>query len=354
MNRAKHWVAALLIAAAVSPIAIAQQTKTATAPEGSEVVAPATDMVTRTYNVADLVRTAADYPFESAIMPPSTTPGNVVNMSGQINPKGLFGGGGQSGPDAEPKTGKPGIGIAELLTVIIDTISPDSWNADKRPADHGTARSLGSLLVITQSPDNHKRIQSLLDSIRGEYGPLKSVTVRVRWVLADSASPLDEASLQKLPPDATWAASRTTCFSGQTVSLSSGRGRTVMTKAEPVVGQNAVAYSSQTELVQSGAVLQVTPLLTPDGKSATLDLVSVTTEWNPLEQPIEVTGGGPANSATTRPWARLDRLNVGTSQLRTTVRLPVNKPTIIGSMTLDPGTDQRQLVLVAEVIPAAE
>ena len=101
-----------------------------------------------------------------------------------------------------------------------------------------------------------------------------------------------------------------------------------------------------------GLVLQVTPLLSPDGQTAVLDLVSVATDWGAVEGGIEMSGISGEHGTTSRPVAKLDRINLGVQQMRTTVRVPVGKAVFVGGMTRDPGNDDRQLYLIAEVIAA--
>jgi hypothetical protein len=377
MKRTNGW----LVWTAAAALGLASATATARAQETSQPAqqqAPdAQAVVTRTYNVADLVRTAPDYPFDSAVIPPTVDPDKrpIAVAPGQVGQRGLL----RIGDNEKPASPKPGIALDQLLTVIQRTVAPESWRPAPPPGLAvdlnvpkemiGTIQPLGSLLIVTQTPDNQKRIQELLDAIRKEYGPLKTVGVSARWVLLDpgqaqqltagqagAVAVVDPAQLQKLPPDAIWAVGRTACFSGQTVSLASGRGRTWVYDMQPVVGTNAAAYDPEVQLVQSGAVLQVTPLLSPKGDSAVLDLASVATDWAPMDKPFHVPAaavGTDTNTPTTHPAvdvpAFVDRLNVGVQQMRTTIRIPVGKPVLVGGMTRDPGTDTRELYLIAEV-----
>lgn len=313
---------------------------------------------TRTYNVADLVRTTPDYPFESAVRPP-TGWGKVT----ELDPHVIVPAEEKEKERKLAAKSKPGIGMEELIQVIEANIDPESWR--DTGGQTGAIQPLGSLVVVTQTPTNQKRVEELLGMIRKEYGPLKTVGVSARWVLLSpeqarqmagdgkgTVAVVDEAAIGKLPAEALWAAGRTACFSGQTVYVASGRGRTVVTQAQPVVGTNSAAYDVKADLMQSGAVLQVTPLLAPDGQTAVLDLASVATDWGAMEGKVEVSGLAWYAGATTRPSARVDRVNVGVQQMRTTVRVPVGKAVIVGGMTREPGSDDRQLYLIAEVTAA--
>src|SRR6478672_11973714 len=174
MVMVRHWMAVAVLATvgvggawAADAKAPATAAPTAAATEGAE--APG---VTRTYNVGDLVRTTADYPFESAVRPVTgwgkgegRNPGLIVEEK----------------KDEKGKSAKPGIGLEELVKVIQGTIDPDSW-ADNGGTS-GAIQPLGSLLIVTQTEARQKRVEDLLGAIRKEYGPLKTVSVRVRWVL---------------------------------------------------------------------------------------------------------------------------------------------------------------------------
>lgn len=383
MKQRNRWmvlVMASVLGAGIIPRVSAQDAKPEPAQpaQKSDAKQAADGLVTLTYNVGDIVRNGHDYPFDSAIIPPTIDPDAFVVRSRGITRRGLFPGNAddassfQNDNNQANKPMKSGIGIDQLCLVIQRTVDMDSWRWDLMPGMQverketmvGTIQPLGTLLIVTQTPDNQKRVMNLLNSIRSEYGPMQTVGVNLRWVQLDPAQVrqligdqkgsltiIDPAQLDKLPAETTWAAGQTTCFSGQTVFVSSGRGRTWVHHVTPVVGTNAVAYDATAQLIQSGAVIQVTPLLSPDGATAVLDLTSVVSDWGSTGKPYSV--GGAAGEATTRPAdqisAAVDRLNVGVQQLRTTVRLPVGKMVLVGGMTREPGTDTRQLYLLAEV-----
>lgn len=67
-----------------------------------------------------------------------------------------------------------------------------------------------------------------------------------------------------------------------------------------------------------------------------------------MGEPARLTGAAtrPAEGVVPVP---VDRLDVGVQQMRTTVRVPVGRAVVVGGMTKEPGTDGRQMYLVAEV-----
>ena len=148
-----------------------------------------------------------------------------------------------------------------------------------------------------------------------------------------------------------YCAGQTICFSGQTVSVVSGRTRSIVTDLTPVVGSNAVGYNPTISAANSGVVLQVTPHLEPEGPDArcVVDLHSDVTQTS------NINGDKIELSATTQPTGpnmdAIDRVNEVRQNLRTTVRLPLAKKVLVGGMTLEPAAKEdagRQLYLVIE------
>jgi hypothetical protein len=173
---------------------------------------------------------------------------------------------------------------------------------------------------------------------------------------------------------------QTTCFNGQTVHVASGRGRTFVTGMEPVVGTGVGLYGVRTTIVQAGAMLEVTPVVTPDGKAAVLDLSSAVSNWDrpgaagaanaPATRPavplgvdagvdIRLTEAGASLPIRTGagPVPQVDRISVAAQQLKTTLRVPLGKPVLVGGMTMEPSAgegDGRQLYLIVEVTASEE
>ncbi len=178
---------------------------------------------------------------------------------------------------------------------------------------------------------------------------------------------LDRKWLAEIARDTTSFRGQITCLNGQTVHFATGQRRVIPSGATPTVGVGAVGYSTSTEVLNIGAVLQVTPILMTAGdrRSATLDLHSVVTQWGKQGEPIHVTSqtatgssektlGGPlVNNVAT-----IDRANVGTLEWSTTVEVPLGEPVLVGAATLTDAGDQTvntdevkrpQLGLVIEV-----
>ena len=411
--RSKHLLLpALLIAAGLLPAGaptFAQQRQEGGG--GSATAAPKAERriatVTRTYNVADLFRPTRNYPFQSAIIPPTQigVPSEEQMLAAEQEAAARGGGGGGGGGGVRGGGGGGGspnqIGgqqfpkksdaatddIDSLIKLMQDMVDPPSWR--DAGGSEGSVRQFGSLLIVTQTEENHREIQSLIDGIRKEVGPTRMVNVRADWVLVGpdelrglvkpaaagnesardagqaaakpSSQEVDRGALDKLWGQTVHYRASVTGFNGQTVHVTSGRGRTVVTGLEPAVGTGVGLFGLRTSLVQAGATLQVTPSVTPDGKSAVLDVRSVVSDWDtpgaPIKAPAPTTTGpmveeGRLVKGMAAEAPPVDRINVLAQQLRTTLRVPLGKPVLVGGMTLEPSpktADSKQLYLVVEV-----
>ncbi len=186
------------------------------------------------------------------------------------------------------------------------------------------------------------------------------VTVRADWILLEPnqidtiTKPLDEktepnlkvvdlSAAQKLNPKAHYRG-EITCFDGQTVSIASVEGHTAIADLQPVVAQNMRAYSPKVKIPQSGATLQIQPDVTRDGATAVVNVQSMVSDATSF--------------STTQPnlselsWQAIDKFNVEAQQLKTTLRIPLGKPILVGGMTVAPDLasgGNGQLYLVIEL-----
>ena len=133
------------------------------------------------------------------------------------------------------------------------------------------------------------------------------MTVEATWILLDAQKidslrtaqsngpratlSIDRKWLAEAAHDTTTFRGQITCLNGQTVHFATGQRRVIPSGATPTVGVGAVGYSTATEVLNIGAVLQVTPMVTTAGdrRTATLDLHSVVTQWGKQGDPIHVT-----------------------------------------------------------------
>jgi hypothetical protein len=190
------------------------------------------------------------------------------------------------------------------------------------------------------------------------------VSTRATWLLIDEPDVRAiQAQARKAPPpgatagplvvdDATldraerYAAAQTTCFDGQTVSLTTQRQWSIVTDVNPVVGTGAVGYDPTTDRATSGATLQLTPRLTPDG-AVIVDVRSIVTETRP---PTTRPAAAPQNEFDK---TMIDPQDIATQTIATTARLPLGKRVIVAGTTLPPSSagerGGRTLYLVMEV-----
>jgi hypothetical protein len=310
-----------------------------------------------------------------------------------------FGGGGQAAGTAQAAGGAPAMGgsgsgpgqrvsrAAQLINLIKSLIKVE-WE-EEQGANDTTSQCLmfGTNLVVRTNAHAHEQIAELLKALQATNGA-RSVTVEATWIVLDaqkleslrsaqgtgpvSTLKLDRKWLTEISRDTTSFRGQITCLNGQTVHFATGQRRVIPSGATPTVGVGAAGYSTSTEVLNIGAVLQVTPILMTAGdrRSATLDLHSVVTQWGKQGEPIHVTSqtatgtsekslGGPlVNNVAT-----IDRANVGTLEWSTTVEVPLGEPVLVGAATLTDAGDQTvstdevkrpQLGLVIEVRRTAE
>jgi hypothetical protein len=171
--------------------------------------------------------------------------------------------------------------------------------------------------------------------------------------------PVDPADLRALPAEVVQYRAQTVGFNTQTVHVVSGPARTVVSDVDAQVGTAAVAFDPVVELVRSGLVLEVTPVLAAEGNRVLLDLYSAFVDTARDEKAIPVRAfaatqsarpGGSARPADagaeieagmTKADGVVDRLSTTMQELRTTVQVPLKQPVLVGGMTLDPGLGAR-------------
>lgn len=354
-----RWITGRMLAlsigcvAAGTPLALAQEAPKAAGVEVREKV------VTQVYNISDIIYGARNYPFSSALIPPALTERPATFGSGGGGGGGLFGAASMpeerdSGAEARKEA------IEELSQMLMQTIAPDSWLENGGTV--GTIRNLGGKLIITQTEPSHARITQLLKEIKGSSKTARTVTVAARWIRLAPEKAADVVAkpetLKNLPADATIFRGAIRCLDGQTVHVQSGTGRTTVVDADPVVGENAAMFDLEVRLLHSGLSLQVTPQVDSEGKTALVDIHSIFSDRKPDAEPIVLQHV--SSTATTQPAAgglrtessaKVDRLEVVSQQMQTSLRLRLGQSTLVGGMTIEPVAkgDATQLYLVLDV-----
>jgi hypothetical protein len=310
-------------------------------------------LMTRVYDVRDLLVQIPDYPYKGELGVPIDK--SVVVVA-------------DSPPSTQPhRTPTSKEELADnLIDLIKETIATDTWRDNG--GSLGAIRELGGQLIVTQTLENQKLLESLLSQLREANG--RMVRVQARWLLlapgeargllvAQSPDPgialVDQAALDKLPDSMVTYRGEVTCFNAQAVSIASGRTHSAITDQQPVVAQNAVAMSPTVRQVQAGIMLEVLPTLQAGKDGVVVDLKTRLAQWNdptPLALPSSVATTRPADlnvAGATNP-AAIDRLNMVSQDLKTAIRMPLGKPVLVGGLTLDPtpaiaGGQQLYLVL---------
>jgi hypothetical protein len=249
----------------------------------------------------------------------------------------------------------PGAAMDELLEVITSVVEPGSWDT---MGGEATIQPLRGMLIVRQTAKAHQQIGDLLEQIHAEGGAATTLTIQAHWLfltpeqqaaLTDgqdepppSPNVLDRQQWLRLRNEATGLRAALSCFNGQTVHLASGNRRTVKIGVVPVVGGASVAYQPRTVIPNIGVVLQITPTLSHDAESASLDVQTALTGWQGTDQPAD--GGSEAE---------IDRVHMPTQQFATTLRAPLNKPVLVGGVSLvAQGDNPAQVCLVLEVTAA--
>jgi hypothetical protein len=313
-----------------------------------------TDVSMKAYDVSDLVRATQDFPAPRDN--DDAGGGSLFDSNAGLNPtpRGVF---------RPAEVHAEAIINESLRQLIVNSVDPQSWTENGGLT--GAFNTLGSVMLISQTQENHEKVAQLLKLLREAVKPDQAVCVRAYWLTlsAEDAAKVmgkDQASPKSAPvvPEELMASkyiycqAQTTCFNGQAVYVFSGRQKTVIVDQNPVVGTDATAFDPQTELRLAGVQLEVRPKLSQDGGRVVLDLSSVITEREE-GVPSRITE---VRSATSRPvLAEIDREDMLKQQMQTTVTVPVGKKVLVGGMTIEPSKlNGQQLYLVIEASPLAE
>jgi len=324
--------------------------------------------VIKVYDVGDLVRPARQYPYRSDVLPIS----DLLTGQAQLPPPPAaaaggvgFGGGGLGAAGGAPQpanaAGRPApaasFDLYELIDLLRETVDPQTWVP---LGTIGNVRPLGNLLVISQTPDSHAKIEDLLAQLRQQSGQTRVVTVKAAWIVLDrsdlgkllvgrpagaSAPQVDVAAMEKAQIKPAYQA-QITCFAGQTVYLAGGHGETVVTALEPLVSENAAAIKPEMKMVHWGAMLEITPVLSARDQTVTADVHSVVAEPTGAARPaykIETDTKPGAGSSS------MDRLAFSLQDFRTTVKAPLGVAVLAGGTTMPDNGEGKGLYLILEI-----
>jgi len=330
------------------------------APDKSKPETQKTQLITRVYDIRDLLEDYAGRSGTSKIVPPTRIGETKANVmaggpgGGESNP--LFG-------QSSPKSTAPTSLADQMLKLVTDTVAHESWRDNG--GSIGAIRIIYGQMVVSQTAENQAMIADLLTQLREAQA--KMVTIVARWVVLNPAQieqltqpikqseghaviqTIDLGALDKAAQQPVKFRAQITCYSAQTVDLSSGRAKTVITGLMPVVGQEAAAYQPESSVVQDGVNLRLTPTLSNDGSTAVVDIESVLSEWGGVQPSGFAPSTQPMNMDAP---ASVDRIDVQVQQFHTTIAVPIGKPVLVGGLSLpSKGKDSegKQMYLVIEV-----
>lgn len=286
----------------------------------------------------------------------------------------------------------------QLTDAIAQLISPEEWD---QVGGQSSLQVLGDLLVVRTTKENHRKIASLLDVIRQRAAARKIVSVEVHWLW------LSEEELHRLAPisaekedgrpaarltvdDAAWnrlAQQRAkeendvrpgyqaivACLNGQTVVVAAGRQSRFIVTMIPVVGEvmptpappapvttpyqssGISGYQPTTTTIQEGPAVEVRPILC--GKNQVLlDVHSRVFEVQTREGGGEAQANPPAANAQASVVrelaAAVDRPQVSTHRVDTTLRAPLGRRVLAGGITYgsEPEPGNRSLYVFLKAV----
>jgi hypothetical protein len=310
---------------------------------------------------------------------------------------GGYGAGGAMGAMMNAQSAHEGSSVRftldDLMTAIQRSIEPGSWDT---AGGMGSIYPLGNMLIISQTSRNHAHVQELLTTLRSEGAVPRSISIEAYWLLlsdeeleaistdgkTSTGKAVKRQALTEIALTKKACRAQVTCFDGQTVHVVSGNMKSLVSSLIPVVGQveansgeslagardvkptaairtaqfrsggrdalpvqpvqlqvpqRQVGYQPVVTTVNVGTLLQVTPTMSDD--SVVLDLQSVVVSGTAEQKPVEF-----------KDVVGLDRLDIVTQQLMTTLRVPAGQAVIAGGMTLEPGENVQaaQLYLVVQ------
>lgn len=318
---------------------------------------PAKVNILRAYDLHDLFADISQYPakhpsdidarevlqFSESISGDEllATPGGMGGGMGGMG-GGMGGSGGgfmQVGAGATVTATGSQASVYDLIAAIQETTS-GPWQ--EVHGDGGTISRIGTTLLIRASQENHEQIERLLDVLRSSWGSLKLVSVECDWLWLTSdelQSPafrvpgkairvVDDGMLQSIR-DAQGQEQRPlgrfaliSCYNGQTVHLQSLRQVPAVTSVTPVLGSESVGYSPQVRALDEGLIAQIRPTVSRSGEYVALDLHSRLNDVD-LEPQFAYEASG----------TRLDRPQLKTHRMSTTIRVPVGATTLVGGIS---------------------
>ena len=254
-----------------------------------------------------------------------------------------------------------------LIETIRNTISPDVWD---EAGGEATIAKLGNAFIISADEQTHSQIDALLNLFRDRWGTLRTISVRAWWhwmtpaevapVLNSDGEPVHpgDAPAFGLVPDEAWKKilddwseaegdrprgfqATLTCYNGQTVHTISGDQTLAVTGIRPIIARDEndekvgrIAYRPELSVVHEGLAFQITPISNVSGQTVLLDLHSRITmpvlKAEVLQEEADQVG---EETQPKQIVAVIDQRRMNVHRLSTTLRVPINRPMLVGGMS---------------------
>ncbi len=219
------------------------------------------------------------------------------------------------------------------------------------------------MLIVTQTPHGHERIEELLEALREDSevgGPM--LTIHARWIEVDEVKAADllgrdpkrpvpmqvsAADLEKAGGRTVYRAATTT-FDRMKVFLAAGKLKTFLADAEPVLAEDAAGVDPTIGAMLVGALLEVHPMVSQRKDTVLLDYRSYVNhggriERRPLPHFARLGGAGEPMKVD------VDLPEVDFQTLRGSVRIPFDKTILLGLTTGPKLQEGKVYALLVEV-----
>ena len=317
-------------------------------------------LVVRMYNVQDLMM-GRDTRYTGPVPPTHPDAGGSASLYAAQQAQGGGGGAGLFSAAAAVVGDQAAIASTlspEVVTEVIQrTIDPENWEDSG-----GRAKIIrvGALLVVTQTAENQKKIAELMEQFRAQR---QMVAIEALWVLLDDAQVstlAPEGAKRTAPIEITPAAlqaagakviyrGQITCFDRQKVHLVTGKTQTYLADATPVVAEGSVSWEAHINSFLMGAMIEMVPALSPDGKAVTVDLQSHISEAAGESRKSSLSAavaGKDQGGATAKADIELPEVLLNT--FSTSIRMPLGKPVLIGGTTSPMAVNGKVVYLILE------
>ena len=370
-------------------------------------------LVIKLHDVQDLVSRGDNQPFGGFVLP-GIKP-KALSHGSRATSGGYSAGGGQSGgvfniaPTAAQfggtgrgvqrtlppnSNGQPSIKIEELSTVIMNSIASETWM--EIGDGEGSMQIFGNILIVSQTESVHSQIKVFLSMLREATEKRRQmINIKAIWLT------IDETQLEKLDPQSNQVVDKEvlkklagehgrraqiTCLNAQTVHVAAGNLKSSVESVVPVVGQHDLKLEAPTQIAKAqpekaklpkhimaqvfnsaqdsfeggngrvttergighqpvsrwinyGSLLQLTPWMKSKSEIE-IDLSSIII--NPGLKIPDFTAG----------LSTVNRHNMHIQQFRSSCRVNVGTPTLVGGSTFESQKDSGlQTYLIIEATP---